>query len=369
MAKNDETAFKHWISPELLSRISLAILKSYPEFDRIQFEGLAEKLIPLELKARVQLVRNQLRAQLPEAFPVALKILLNSTKHGSLKSFDLWPYTEFVQTYGLRHLEISLDALAEFTKLFTSEFAVRPFLKTEEKRTIEYLMQCAHSKNEHLRRWASEGSRPRLPWGERLDGFITHPEKTVPILEVLKNDPALYVRKSVANHLNDITKDHPGLVIKLLKQWIKDALPPQKRNIEWIIHRALRTEIKNGNPSALALIGVKSTAAFALRRFSINGKQFSIDDKIEMDIEIKSEALRPQKLVVDYIVHFARASGKTSAKVFKLKTVTLKGEEVLRIKKHHSLKEVTTRKHYPGAHAIELQINGQKLKRVSWRLS
>lgn len=368
MPKNDETAFKHWISKDLLSRISRAIGAVHPKFNRTSFEAIAPRLAPLELKARVHLVRDQLKAELPEEFPEAIKILLLSLEGGTLKSFDLWPYTEFVQSYGLKHLNLSLHAMEELTQLFTAEFAVRPFLRIHEKKTLEHLVRCAKSKNVHLRRWASEGSRPRLPWGERLDAFVSHPKRTFPILELLKHDSELYVRKSVANHLNDITKDHPQLVIDLLKKWKKSASAEYQERINWIIHRALRSEIKAGTPEALELIGVSTKASLELKRFAINSKQFHMNEKIEMDIEIRSKSKQAQKLVIDYIVHFARAGGKSSAKVFKLKNATLPGQETLSIQKVHHLKAVSTRKHYPGDHAIELQINGKRLKRIAWIL-
>jgi 3-methyladenine DNA glycosylase AlkC len=367
--KDQETAFKNWINTALLQRMARAIVQVHPAFNQKRFLSIAAQLEPLELKARVRLVRDQLKLELPGDYPSALQILLKSIEGKQLKSFDLWPYTEFVQTYGLNHRSLSLNALSKFTQLFTSEFAVRPFLRVAEKETLAYLKKCATSKNVHLRRWASEGSRPRLPWGERLDAFISEPKKTLPILEILKNDPELYVRKSVANHLNDISKDHPAFVIEVLERWLKETRGDELQNINWIVNRALRTEIKAGSPAALRLIGVRQKPKIALNLFKINSTQFQLNEKLQMEIEIQSEANTSQKLVIDYVIQYMRSNGKLSPKVFKLKTLHLQPKQSLVIKKIHHLKPVTTRRHYPGQHFVDLQINGQQVGSLSWNLT
>ena len=248
-------AFKLWINRGVLVKIAESIRQDFPSFDSSIFVGIARELDALELKPRVHRVRDQLRAQLPEDYLKALKILLKAVKRGNLDGFDLWPFTEFVQTYGLDHPELSLEALYVLTEKFTGEFAVRPFLKKHPKLTQDFLMKCATDANVHVRRWVSEGTRPRLPWGERLNAFIEQPKTTLPLLEKLKHDSELYVRKSIANHLNDIAKDHPEVVLGVLKKWKSGAPEIHADKIEWIIHRSLRSLIKAGHPGALTLIG------------------------------------------------------------------------------------------------------------------
>lgn len=364
----NSSAFKNWISPELLKRMSLAIASVYSKFDKKEFLTVASALEKFELKGRVQLIRSQLHQQLPSDYPKALEILLKSLGANKLHGFDLWPYTDFIQTYGLEHEELSLRALEKITELFTGEFAVRPFLRQDSKKTLQFLLQKTQSKNVHARRWASEGSRPRLPWGERLHEFVKKPQLTLPILEKLKFDEELYVRKSVANHLNDIAKDHPQLVIDTLAKWQKQAGTHHAEKINWIIHRALRTLIKNGNPKALALIGVNAKTAVALDKIQLNKKKFKVGDKLEFEFTLKSLSKKSQKIVLDYVVHFAKARGKTAPKVFKLKTLQLAPGAKVQVKKAHSLKKITTRTYYSGGHCIEIQVNGKIYQKCDWIL-
>ncbi len=367
--KENPDAFKHRYGPELLKRMSNAIHAVHPAFDRKHFQSLMGELAKLEMKPRVRLLREELKKQLPKDFPRALKILLKSTRKGALESFDLWPYSDFIQTFGLEDVELSLDALRELTPLFSSEFAIRPFLIRHPARTLKYLIHCARDPNVNVRRWASEGSRPRLPWGERLHEFVRDPSPTLKILELLKHDTELYVRKSVSNHLNDIAKDHPERVIQVLTKWRKSAGAEHSRKLEWITHRALRTLIKAGHTGALKLIGVSSEAQVSLTGLELGNKSYRIGERIEFEFMIRSRSVKPQKLVVDYIVHFVKARGGTSPKVFKLKTLHLPAGREAVIGKSHHLKAVTTRAHFPGEHLLEIQVNGRVRGRAKWRLS
>jgi 3-methyladenine DNA glycosylase AlkC len=366
--EENENALKHLFDQKLLKRMADELSKVYPAFDRKHFVGLMPKLKPLEMKPRVRFLRDELHRLLPAEYPKALEILLKSAAGKKLSGFDLWPYTEFVQTYGLDHLELSLDALSQLTQLFTAEWAVRPFIKQHEKKTMKFLEKCARDQNEHLRRWASEGSRPRLPWGERLQDFVRDPSPTLPILEILKFDESLYVRKSVSNHLNDIAKDHPELVVKILARWQKEAGEKHAEKIDWIIHRSLRTLIKNGHGGALKLIGVSTKVQIELVDFKVAQNHITLGEKVDFTFGVKSLSSKPQKLVVDYIVHFVKANQSTAPKVFKLKTFELPAKGVLHISKSHPMKKITTREYYPGMHAIEIQVNGVSLAKVDWRL-
>ncbi|RYZ48305.1 MAG: DNA alkylation repair protein, partial [Proteobacteria bacterium] len=323
--ETESSAFKHWFGKELLRRIAQSLTKVHPDFDGKAFLALMPTLEKLEMKPRVLIIRDELKRQLPESYPKALKILLAGVEKGKIHGFDLWPFTEFVQTYGLENRKISLDALKYLTPLFTAEFAIRPFLRLHPEETLSYLLKCAHDEDVHLRRWASEGSRPRLPWGERLQAFVKDPAPTAAILETLKFDPELYVRKSVSNHLNDIAKDHPDYVIKMLSVWKKDAGKDALllKRVEWIISRSLRTLIKAGHPGALKLIGVQHGAEVKLTRLKINQKNYTIGDRLEFEFTLQSESTKAQKLVVDYIVHYKKSNQSNSPKVFKLKTIAL----------------------------------------------
>lgn len=321
------------------------------------------------MKPRVQLIRETLYQILPENFLLAIEILRNSiAESGDFKNFNLWPYSDYIQTYGHAHPQLALEQLKIMTSLFTSEFAVRPYLRLYPDLTLSYLQDCAADDNVHIRRWASEGSRPRLPWGERLQNLIQAPTLSLGILEKLKFDPELYVRKSVANHLNDIAKDHPLLVIQILRRWQKEAGEKHATNINWIIHRALRTLIKSGHDEALFLIGVGKSTKIKLSRFKINQKKFRLGDRLEFSFQISSQKKISQNLVVDYIMHFQRANGKTTPKVFKLKTLQIDGGGSIQLTKAHVLKKVSTRSYYSGRQFLEIQINGLIYHRVAWNL-
>jgi 3-methyladenine DNA glycosylase AlkC len=358
MSNENPNAFKHFYNLSFLKRLSSA----FDELDRRSLLKLEVEFESMEMKDRVRRIRDELRTQLPKDYPAALKIVMKAAKSGKLSNFDYWPLTEFVQTYGTGHPELSLAALRELTKLFTSEFAVRPFLIAHEELTLAYLLRMAKDKNVHLRRWASEGSRPRLPWGQKLHHFIDDPTKTIPILEELKFDKGQYVRKSVANHLNDITKDHPDLVVKLLKRWRKEG------DVEWILKHALRSLIKNGHPGALELVGVRSSAKVKLKSFEISAREFKVEDRVDMNLELVSEDSKPQTVVVDYVIYFQKSNGSLSPKVFKLKSLELLPKQTVHLRKSHHLKKVTTRVFYSGPHAIGIQVNGKVVKKLSFHL-
>lgn len=361
-------ALKHMFGAELLKRMGKAISKVYPSFDEKSFLALEPKLAALEMKPRMQILRNALYDQLPKEFKTAVNVLLNSTTMGDLNGFDVWPYTDFVQTHGLEEPQVSLDALKRLTKIFTAEFAVRPFLKRHPELTLKYLMECAHSTDVDLRRWASEGTRPRLPWGERLHDFIQDPSRALSILECLKFDDELYVRKSVSNHLNDIAKDHPDLVIATLTDWKEKAGILHAKKIDWIIHRSLRSLIKAGHGGALKLIGVSPGAKVEMGTIRINKKMFRVGDRLDFQFNIRSVSSRSQNLVIDYILHFVKSNQKTSPKVFKLKNFTLLAKAEVNLAKSHHLRKITTREYYPGIHRLAIQVNGVVMGEVDWKL-
>lgn len=367
MKPDNPSAFKHLINPDVVKKMSDAISQISPTFDKKSFSQVSSKLGPLKLKSRVLIIRDALFQHLPKNYPQALKILLHSLEKSSLSGFQLWPYTEFVQTYGLSHFDESMQALYLLTQKFTAEFAIRPFLVQHPKKTFSRLYAWSSDSNVHIRRLTSEGSRPRLPWGLKLHQSIQNPELGLKILNSLKYDNELYVRKSVANHLNDITKDHPILVIKTLKKWKTEAPQKHLAKIEWIQKQALRTLIKKGYKPALDLMGFGRAPQVVLKKLKINKRKFKLNEVLEFELQLTSK--KSQKIAIDYIIHYQKANKKTSPKVFKLKVIELKTQEIFLLKKRHTLKPVTTRKDYPGLHKIEIQINGIILASANWHLS
>ncbi|MGZ5279780.1 MAG: DNA alkylation repair protein, partial [Pseudobdellovibrionaceae bacterium] len=220
----------------------------------------------------------------------------------------------------------------------------------------------------HVRRWASEGSRPRLPWGERLQDFVRDPSPTLPILEQLKFDPELYVRESVSNHLNDIAKDHPDLVVRILTGWKKEAGIKHADKVDWIIRRSLRTLIKDGHAGALKLIGISQKVKIQLVDFTVVKKRIKMGDRIQFEFEIQSLSNQPHDLVIDYIIHFVKSNKRTAPKVFKLKMIELPAKGKIRIEKKHHIKKITTREYYSGLHVLEIQVNGIVAGKQEWHL-
>jgi 3-methyladenine DNA glycosylase AlkC len=271
--------------------------------------------------------------------------------------------SDFVAQYGLDDPAASLDALHFFTRYGSAEFAIRPFIQRDPTAILAVLRTWADSDNEHVRRLASEGSRPRLPWGARLPFLIADPSPALPILNALRADDSLYVRKSVANHLNDITKDHPQVVLDLVCTWDRSHLPTA-----WIIRQALRTLIKRGDPRALTLLGAGDTPKLT-SSFAASPKRIRLGDTVTFTATLTSTSRRTQSLLIDYVVHYARASGKASTKVFKWTQLDLAPGASLSLTKRQTIRDFSTRQHHPGQHRVELQVNGRRLMATVFTLS
>ncbi len=366
--KENPNAFKNLISAETVKKLAQGLKKADPKFDAPTFLKVITQLQALELKARVQVISSHMNTCLPKDYLKALKIVMQAVENTEYQTFDLWPVSDWIENHGLNHEVQSLEALKILTTKFTGEFAVRPFLIQNPKLAFQFLKKHATSKNVHVRRWASEGSRPRLPWGQKLKKSIDDPKPGLEILEHLKFDSELYVRKSVANHLNDISKDHPKLVVQTLKAWKVDCPQESLSHLKWIQNHALRTLIKKGDPLALELLGYGGKLQIQLKNFSINKPNYKLGDDLNFNFKIKSESSKAQNLVLDYVINYRKANGKLSSKVYKLKNLSLKAGEVIEIEKVHRLRVITTRTFYSGLHQIALQVNGKQFKALDWNL-
>ena len=363
------TAFKNWINEKVVKDYATSLKRVNSKFNHESFLQVGKSLHDLELRQRVRAIAEQLKSHLPTDFKVALSDLMMAIKNHDLTGFALWPATEFIQIYGIDNKEDSLSALKELTVRFTSEFAVRPFIIKYPEWTMVELEKLARHKNVHVRRWASEGSRPRLPWGERLHNLVKDPRPGLKILEALKFDPELYVRKSVANHLNDIAKDHPELVIETLKRWQK-AMPQEfTKEFNFIVNRSLRTMIKNGHSEALKLVGIKAgNEHIKVDRFNLMQKSVRVGQALEFSFRIKNASSKPQTYLIDYVVWHQKANGTLTPKVFKLKSGKIAAKQSIDVNKKHSFKVVTTRRYHKGPHQLGLLINGKPAAKLGFRL-
>lgn len=357
---------KNLLDAKAAERIAVALNRAFPSFSKTEFlRDIKKELEPLELKGRMHLLKSRLEITLPSEPKKSFPILLDAIKQDEedeegVSGFLTWPLTEYVAERGLKDFELSMKALHRMTQVFTSEFAIRPFLIHHEPRTLKQLLNWTEDENHHVRRLASEGSRPLLPWGQRLPEFVKNPEKTWPILEALKHDPSKYVQKSVANHINDHSKNHADWVVKRLKPWKKSA----SNSVEWIIRHGTRTLIKKGHAGVLALHGIE-TVDFENVRIKILTPKVKVGQALEIELGLTNPLKRELRVIVDCQILFLKANGAHIPKVFKGKTVDLAPNEKRKLNLTLPLRSVTTRRYYSGRHGCALLINGS-LQKTQW---
>ena len=358
----DYPRLKDQIDAALIDQIAGRFAALHPAFDRAGFAAaVMAQLDSLELKARCHFIAETMRRFLPADVAAALNIVVESldeARHGFAPidnaGLRLMAFPAFVEKYGPKDPDAALDAMPPITRVSSCEFAIRPLLMRHRESTLKRLRQWAVADDEHVRRLVSEGSRPRLPWAPQLTDFIADPTPTLALLETLKDDPSLYVRRSVANHLNDISKDHPQLVLHTARAWKTDASDERL----WLIRHALRTLVKRGDTQALAILGFE-TPQVALRKLTLEPTALQYGGELTFSFELRSQCGAAQQLMIDFALHFVKANGKTAPKVFKLRQATLPANETISVSKRFAIRPISTRKHYPGRHRLEIQVNGQ----------
>ncbi|MDH5218133.1 MAG: DNA alkylation repair protein [Gammaproteobacteria bacterium] len=366
--------FKNMINNHVISNMARQFKNNWPEFDSSGFIAAATKdLDALELKARTDHVTEAMIHYLPKDFEATGKILLASlgspgeeqspTSQSGITGWPVIALTNYVAQQGLEHFDFSLNLLKEMTKCATSEFAIRVFLTESPEKTLSTLKKWTNDRDEHVRRLVSEGTRPRLPWAMHLPIFIDDPSPVIELLELLKDDEHEYVRRSVANNLNDIAKDHPDLVAEIATEWMKNANKERKK----LIRHACRSLIKSGHKQALEILGYQ-TPKIHKTNIDILTPVVTLGEALEFTLSISSSTANNQPLMIDYIIHHQKANGKTSPKVFKWKTSTLPSNKTLSLTKRHAIKPVTTRVYYPGLHSVEVVVNGISVAKAGFEL-
>ncbi|MFJ7755155.1 DNA alkylation repair protein [Peribacillus muralis] len=332
----------------------------YPSFSAQSFqdEVMNEDWDEMKLKERIRHISLTLGRHLPSDYSEALTILYRLEK--DCEGFRYLFFPDFVEVHGLNKEDwaLSLEALERFTVRSSAEFAVRAFILLEPMLMIAKMKEWAQSENEHVRRLASEGCRPRLPWGQSLPMFKADPKPVLELLESLKNDPSLYVRKSVANNLNDIAKDHPDAVIQIAKRWHGFGDP----YTDWIIRRGCRSLVKRADPEVLEMFGyadvLNGPTMVAAGFIENEPASIKIGETSELHFGFQVKARGSVKLRIEYAIDFVKAKQKTSRKLFLLADRNFAaGERVDRVK-IHNWKDLTTRRHYEGYHKISLLVNG-----------
>jgi len=363
--KDKPRLWKDFLSRDAVSRFAKQIAEIYPPFKNEKYTEavLSDGFLHLELKERIDKMAQTLSNFLPNNYDKAVQILIEVAPR--VKSFENWALTTYVQMFGLDNFETSVMALEELTKHGTSEFAIRPFMIQHTDKMLPILKGWTKHKNEHVRRLAAEGSRPRGVWTAHIEAFKKDARPVIEILEQLKADESLYVRKAVANNLNDISKDHPDLVVSVASEWLKT----NHEHTNWIVKRGLRTLIKTGQPKALQLLGVNHQPSVQVSSFVIKPARVKVGDVVFLFLELKSIAKSKQKLVIDYVVHYIKEKGALSSKTFKWAEKTIAPKETLSLVKQHSFRNLSTRTHYSGEHLIEVLVNGKVSARKSLRLN
>ncbi|MCH7948552.1 MAG: DNA alkylation repair protein [candidate division Zixibacteria bacterium] len=298
--KEKPRLWKDHLSKEAVSVFSKCIKDAYPKFDQKKYTAtvLADGFLRLELKERLNKIAESLKGFLPVDYDAAVRILIKAAPQ--VGTFENWALTIYVEKFGLKDFKTSVRALEELTKYGTAEFAIRPFMIHHTARMLPILMKWTKSPNEHIRRLAAEGSRPRGVWVAHIEAFKKDARPVIEILEKLKSDESLYVRKAVANNLNDISKEHPDLVAKTCKKWQKAG----DVRTDWIIKHGCRTLVKNGYPLAMSLFGFARKLKVKVKSFRVKPVKIIIGGMATLVLKLSTDQKSKQKLSIDYRVYF-----------------------------------------------------------------
>lgn len=369
--------FKNFFSIAVIEKMAAILSDQTSLFDPSRFIDIASiEHDTNELKQRTQQIQTALKATLPNEMDQLAPILLaalgpeapidggvTSNDREGLNGFAIMPVCDLVAEIGIDNWPKAAALFEELTKRFSAEFAVRPFLENDPEGTLATFHRWAQSDNAHVRRLASEGCRPLLPWGIRLHAFVKDPTPLLPILDALKDDPTEYVRRSVANNLNDIAKNQPDLVAEIAAKWMQGA----DKNRQRLVRHACRTLIKQGHAPTLAALGYKPILLDEVQ-VDILTPHVDFGTALEFAFTLRPNVSGACPYILDFAIHFKKANGELAPKVFKLNTGVARAGTAIQGTKRVPLKPITTRKFYPGDHKLELFLNGQSLGSHSFEL-
>lgn len=353
---------------DTLHDLATRIIAVYPSFKTIDFIGdiMDETWETLELKARMRQITVNLGRYLPTDYKQALAIidLVVAGYPAGYNDNALIFFPDFVEVYGQDecYWDLSIAAIEKYTLLSTAEFVVRPIIIKHEARMMRQMAVWAKHDNEHVRRLASEGCRPALPWGQALLSFKKDPSQVLAILKLLKADPSLYVRKSVANNLNDISKTHPDLVASIARDWYG-----MHEHTDWILKHGCRTLLKKGNREVLNIFGYQDASPVVITSFALDASTIARGEKMTFSftVTVKEEI----KVRLEYAVDYVKAGGARSRKIFQISEILLKADQKKTYIKSHSFTDLSSRTHYPGIHSITLIVNGAKRSTLDFELT
>ncbi|MGW5733252.1 MULTISPECIES: DNA alkylation repair protein [Streptomyces] len=358
------------IGRDTVHNLTRSLQAAAPDAALTALRAAAGQIDPLSLRQRADLLRDALLADLPGDYATLARTIRAACDAPGFTGWLIWPVTgalatRAVQEGGTDAFDDAMALLADLTGRLSSEFAIRTLLRHDLDRALGIIVaDWTGSADADVRRLASEGTRPYLPWAVRVPDIMARPGVTVPILDALYRDESEYVRRSVANHLNDLSRDHPDVVVRTARRWLDrpDATTPR------LVRHGLRTLIKRGHPGALELLG------FAPAAVDVDGPRLDQDvvpfgGSVQFTAAIRNSGASPARLSIDYVVHHRKANGGQTGKIFKLTTRTLAPGEQIEVTREHSFRPITTRRYYPGPHAISLQINGVESERAVFELT
>lgn len=357
------------IGVPVAERLHRAIRQAAPRADLSRLEDARLSLGPLSLRERADLLRDALLAGVPGGYDDLATVIRRAQEDADgFTGWLIWPVTGAIAERAIQEdtrpaFDDAMTLMTELTGRLTAEFAIRTLLRHDLDRALATIAGWTASDDVDVRRLASEGTRPYLPWATRVPALIARPGITIPLLDGLYRDESEYVRRSVANHLNDLSRDHADLVVHTARGWL-DA-PDQ--NTAWVVRHSLRTLVKRGHPGALALLGFEP-AELEVAGPQLDRTTIPFGGTVRFRARITNTGSESARLAVDYLIHHMKANGQQTPKVFKLATRTLAPGETMELEREHSFRQITTRRYHPGAHGIELQINGIPSGRADFTL-
>ena len=364
---------KDQLTSETVRRLASGMAGIEPAFDADAYvASVVPRLDDLELKDRINLLADALADGLDAEsdYPAAVASVVALAEaepmdHWADGMFAAWPLCSVVERHGVDHPVESLAAMPALTRRWSCEFAIRPFLEHHHDQTWAALTGWRDHPHEAVRRLVSEGTRPLLPWGARVQALVDHPERGLDLIAPLRTDPSETVRRSVANHLNDVAKSAPDLVTSTVAGWLDADDPPDQQ----LVRHGLRTLIKRGDPQAMELLGFDTDARVVIEAFTCKPGAITLGDTIELSTTIRSTSTRNQHLVVDYVIDHPGAAGARSIKVFKWTNLRLAAGATENLTKRRAIKPVSTRTHRPGRHVVQLQVAGRVMAKTAFDLS
>lgn len=355
---------KNVYSPAFVDSLTKSLKHVYPSLNQKAFAKAVfnSDWETNELKQRMKHLSYVLQQFLHQDYKLDIQTIIEWVHYlkddsENKQSFQYLFLAEYIEIFGRKNVTLSLKAIEELTQYTSCEFAIRPFLIQHPQKVMEQMLKWSMHKNASVRRFSSEGARPRLPWGMAIPAFKKDPSLILPILENLKNDESLYVRKSVANNLNDIAKDNPDVVVDLIKKW-----KGKSEYTDWIIKHGCRTLLKKAHAEVLGLFDLNTTVHCSVLNFNLNKKQIALGEEISFSFDLETDSKKDSKLRIEFAVYYVKSTGNSSRKLFKItEKIYPKGSKV-RISKRISFKDLTTRKHYIGKHKVAIVINGNELE-------